>query len=157
MANDKPLIMVVDDEPMVAESVVEIVKTTDRYEIISANSGLDAFKLINKNKKLMGLSGNKIKLIFLDLKMPDMSGLEFLQKLRLDYSPSDIGVIILSAWEDDEKWKKSRDGSVAGYILKPFGEEELLKSIDYFFSGKSSWMVEQTKWKLMGKEEGLGA
>lgn len=153
MTNDKPLIMVVDDEPMVAEAVVEIVKAAGKYEIISANSGQDAFALINKNKKLMGLFGNKIKLIFLDLRMPDMSGLEFLKKLRLDYGPADIGVIILSAWEDDEKWKKSRDGSVAGYMLKPFREEELLKSIDSFFSGKGNWMVEQTKWKLLGKEE----
>ncbi|MFC1568235.1 hypothetical protein ACFL37_00890 [Candidatus Margulisiibacteriota bacterium] len=66
----KPLIMVVDDEIDVANSIANTIKDTDRYEVITAYSAKEAFEHLKKNKVMMGIGGNRIRLIFLDIKMP---------------------------------------------------------------------------------------
>lgn len=149
--SDKPLILVVDDEKDIAENISEFLLSTEKYETLISNSAVEALKIVNKNKGFLGLS-NKVRLIFLDIKMPEMSGLEFLAKLREDYPEDKIGVIMLTAWEDEEKWKKARDGGAAGYLNKPFKGDQLLSLADRFFAGKDLWMVEQTKWELLSKE-----
>jgi len=130
---NKPLIMVVEDEVKQAEMIVKLIAATGRYQAIKASNGLEAVELLKKNKPLLG--PNKVSLILLDIKMPEMSGLQFLEIMRKKYSDDQIGVIMLTAYEDAEKWDKATDGFVCGYIKKPIIEEELIGAIDRFFSG----------------------
>lgn len=152
---DKPLILVVDDEKDFAGNVSELLKASGKYETIVCNSAVEALNTIQKNRAFLGF-GNHIKLILLDIKMPDMTGLAFLAKLREKYPHEEIGVIMLTAWEDQDKWQKAREGGAAGYLKKPFKEQELMYAVDRFFAGKQRWMVEKTKWELMEKEKGQG-
>lgn len=130
----KPLIMVVDDEKEFADNVGEIIKNTQKYEAVVAYSAREAFKLLRKNKQLMGILGNKIKLILLDIKMPDLDGLQFLAEMRNKYRDNQIGVIMLTAYEDREKWDKATAGFIVGYIKKTDIRTSLLSSIERFFS-----------------------
>jgi CheY-like chemotaxis protein len=148
----KPLIMVVDDEVDLASSISEIIKETNKYEVVTANSGPEGLKHLKKNKVFLGLGGNRIRLIFLDIKMPGMDGLEFLEKVRKDYG-EDIGICMLTAWEDEEKWDRATDGFVVNYIKKPFKTSELVETINNFFEGKEGNMVLKTLEKHMEKKE----
>jgi len=148
----KPLIMVVDDEVDVANSISNIIKDTKKYEVITAYSAKEALQHLSKNKVFMGLGGNKIRLILLDIKMPEMDGLQFLEKIRKDYG-EDIGVSMLTAWEDEEKWDRATSGFVLNYIKKPFKSEELIATIDNFFEGKEEKMVMKTFEKHIEKRE----
>lgn len=152
---ERPLVLIVDDEKEFADNLGELIKNTGRYEPIVTYSALDALKILEANKTFLGLFTNRIKLIFLDIKMPGMDGLEFLGRIRSNAHTQRIGVIILTAWEDSEKWEKAREGRVAGYLKKPFKEDELIEAIDRFFSGKHEWMIEQTKWQTLAKETKL--
>lgn len=148
----KPLIMVVDDEIDLANAIANTIKDTNRYEVLVANSAKDALGHLSKSKILLGLGGNKIRLILLDIKMPDMDGLTFLEKTRKEFGEN-IGVCMLTAWEDAEKWERATSGFVVGYIRKPFDPTELLATIDKYFAGKEGEMVLKTFEKHIEKRK----
>ncbi|MFA5840197.1 MAG: response regulator [Candidatus Margulisiibacteriota bacterium] len=153
MAN--PVVMVVDDEVDVANSIANIIKDTSQYEVITAYSAKEALENLTKNKVLFGLGGNKIRFIFLDIKMPEMDGLSFLEKIRHEFGET-IGVSMLTAWEDAEKWEKATSGFVVNYIRKPFKSEDLLKTLNQFFSGGQDQMVLKTFERHIAKKDEFG-
>lgn len=148
----KPLIMVVDDELDVANAIANIVKDTNKYEVVTAYSAKEALVNLKKNKIMLGLGGNRIRLILLDIKMPEMDGLQLLEKIRKDFG-EDIGISMLTAWEDEEKWDRATSGFVVNYIKKPFKSDELIATIDKFFEGKEGKMVLDTFEKHIAKRE----
>ncbi|KAF0133561.1 MAG: two-component system response regulator YesN [Candidatus Saganbacteria bacterium] len=145
---EKPLIMVVDDEKKFADSVA-IFLQNNGFKTITAYSAKEALAALDKNRSLMGLGDIKIKCIVLDIKMPEMDGLQFLRKLREDYK-SEIGVIILSAYGDEEKWSKATAGLVVGYLRKPLKEAALLAHLKMYSINKN-FAIEQTRQKLFGE------
>jgi CheY-like chemotaxis protein len=133
---DKPIILVVEDETVYAQRIAETLASMGEYEPEIANSAQEAFNLIKKHKQLFGIFGNRVRLILLDIKMPEMDGLQFLEKLRKDYNEEKIGVIMVTAYEDEEKWDKATNGWVAGYITKPFTNEKLLSTVKRYFENE---------------------
>ncbi|MEK6557122.1 MAG: response regulator, partial [Candidatus Margulisiibacteriota bacterium] len=91
---------------------------------------------------------NKISTIILDLKMPNMNGLQFLKELRKqEYFVTKMPVIILSAYEDKEKWQEVTDhqsGYVCGYCKKPVNMDELLLALQRIRGAESEVMIRQT-------------
>jgi len=148
----KPIILAVDDETEIANIITENIQSTGRYDVITAYSAIEALKELNKNKTLWGLGANKVSLIISDIKMPEMDGLEFLERVRKDYGEN-IGVIMLTAWEDEEKWDRATAGFVINYIKKPYKRDELIKTIDSFFEGKEGELVLKTFAKHIEKRE----
>lgn len=151
---DNPLIMVVDDDKVVADSIANTIKDTKRYDVITAYSAKEALDNLSKNKIMLGLRGNRIRLVFLDIKMPDMDGLQLLEKIRKDYGDQ-VAVTMLTAYEDEEKWNRATSGFVINYIKKPFDEKDLIGTLDKFFAGKEGEMVMRTFEKALDKKEEL--
>ncbi|MFA6169676.1 MAG: response regulator [Candidatus Margulisiibacteriota bacterium] len=149
---EKPLILTIDDEQRIADNIAELIKRTDRYDAVAVYSAKDGFDFLAKNKKFLGLGGNKVKCILLDIKMPEMDGLQFLTKLRKEYGDS-IGVVMLTAWEDNEKWDKATSGFVVSYLKKPFKAEELVSTLDRYFDGEATRMTLETFEKHIQKRE----
>lgn len=141
MAN--PLIMVVDDEAAFADSIAKIIKATDRYDSVAVYSAKQALSSLEQNKPFFGWGGNRIKLILLDINMPDMDGLAFLEIVRKRFGQR-IGVMMVTAWEDAEKWERATSGFVVGYIRKPIESAELIEKLNEFFSGKKADMILDT-------------
>ncbi|MBI5400053.1 response regulator [Candidatus Saganbacteria bacterium] len=148
----KPLVMVVDDEIDLTNSIAKIIRETARYDAITAYSAREALEHLKKNKVMMGLGGNRVRMILLDIKMPEMDGLTLLEKIRRDYG-EDIGIAILTAWEDEEKWDRATAGFIINYIKKPFKSAELLATIDGFFAGEENILVLNTFEKHIAKRE----
>ena len=148
----RPLVMIVDDEVDVANSIANIIKDTEKYDVITANSAQDGINLLQKNKVFFGLGGNRIRLVFLDIKMPEMDGLTFLEKVRKDFG-EDIGISMLTAWEDADKWDRATSGFVVNYIRKPFKSQEVLDTLDKFFAGDEGKMVLETFEKHLDKKK----
>lgn len=148
---NKKLIMVVEDNVDLADHISSTLTKTQQYDIINAYDGLQAFELYNANKRFLGVGENRIKCIILDLKMGKIDeqkdGITFLKKLREQEIVKKIPVIILSAYEDREKWLAVTDkkyGAVCRYLKKPFQKLELLNTINRVFSGNTDDMIQET-------------
>ena len=148
----KPVIMVVDDEVDLANSIAETIRETNEYDVVTAYSAKEALDQLSKHKTFLGLGGNKIRLIFLDIKMPGTDGLQLLEKIRKNFG-EDIGISMLTAYEDEEKWDRATAGFVVNYIRKPFKKDDLLGTIRNFFAGKETKMVLDTFEKHIEKKE----
>ena len=119
MMKDKPVILVVDDQPQNNE-LLEAYLAPQGYEIVKAASGEEALKK---------LSGNQIDLILLDIMMPKMSGLELLKILRADEKTRLIPVVMVTALKDTEDKVKALEAGCDDFISKPFDKVELLARV----------------------------
>ena len=78
---------------------------------------------------LRSTAKEKPALILLDLNMPNMSGIEFLQTLKNDPGLAAIPVVVLTASDDQRDVRQSFDLHAAGYIVKPFDYEAAVKAL----------------------------
>jgi|SRR3989344_4531083 len=148
----KPLIMSVDDDVDVANEIARILRGTNKYEVITAYSAKEALGHLAKHKIFLGLGGNRIRLIYLDIKMAGMDGLEFLEKVRKDYG-HDIGITMLTAYEDEEKWDRATSGFVINYIKKPYSNDDIIATADKFLAGQGDKMTMKTFEKHIEKHD----
>ncbi len=107
--------LIIDDEPLAHEVILEYSKDIPFLEICGqCYRATEAFEF---------LSSNEIDLIFLDIRMPKLTGLDFLRTLK--HQPL---VIITSAYE--EYALESFDLAVCDYLLKPFRFDRFLKAVN---------------------------
>jgi PAS domain S-box-containing protein len=110
--NDRPKVLVVDDELGPRESLRMILKP--RYEIATADSGEAALKT---------LSTFRPDLIFMDIKMPQMDGIELLRRIK-GADPS-IEVVMITAYASLETVKNALTHGAFEYLIKPFSRQDL--------------------------------
>ncbi len=110
--NDRPKVLVVDDEMGPRESLRMILKP--RYEIATAESGEAALKT---------LSTFRPDLIFMDIKMPQMDGIELLRRIK-STDPS-IEVVMITAYASLETVKNALTHGAFEYLIKPFSRQDL--------------------------------
>jgi PAS domain S-box-containing protein len=110
--SDRPKVLVVDDEMGPRESLRMILKP--RYEIATADSGEAA---------LQTLSTFHPDLIFMDIKMPQMDGIELLRRIK-GTDPS-IEVVMITAYASLETVKNALTHGAFEYLIKPFSRQDL--------------------------------
>ena len=91
---------------MIREGVVEFLREF-KYEIVEAGDGIEALKKFN----------HEINLVILDIKLPSMSGLEVLGKIR---EKSRVPVLIMTAFSDEESQIMAFSNLADGFMEKPF-------------------------------------
>ncbi len=111
--NDKPRILVVDDEPQLIRVLRTGLKSRG-YDVLAAEDGQSGFKLFQEWKP---------DLVITDLAMPNMDGLELCRRLR---AISQVPIIILSAKGEERIKVEALDIGADDFVTKPFGIDELL-------------------------------
>ena len=121
----KPSILIVDDDGVMQETLSDVLKKRG-YEIFSVGSGSGALSLIKKNV---------IDLILLDMRLPDIDGLEVLRKIK--EFDTEILVIMMTAFSDVQTAVSAMKSGAYDYINKPFELEELKLLIEKGLETKS--------------------
>ena len=91
---------------MIREGVVEFLREF-KYEMVEAGDGIEALKKFN----------HEINLVILDIKLPSMSGLEVLRKIR---EKSRVPVLMMTAFSDEESQIMAFSNLADGFMEKPF-------------------------------------
>ena len=110
---NSPVVLVVEDDVPVRNLIVTTLKTHD-YRHLTAKNGTEA---------IMMASSYNPDVVFLDLGLPDMDGIDVIRQVR---SWSNMPIIVISARSDDTDKIEAMDAGADDYLTKPFSVEELL-------------------------------
>lgn len=106
-------ILVVEDDSPIRNLIATTLKTHD-YKYLLAQNGEEA---------IIQASTHDPDVVFLDLGLPDMDGVEIIKKIR---EWSNMPIIVISARSEDEDKIEALDAGADDYLTKPFSVEELL-------------------------------
>lgn len=112
-------VLVVDDSRLIHKMFEVMLR---EFELVHASDGIEALQRLGEDAD--------IDLILLDINMPNMNGLEFLDKVKQDAALADIPVIIVSTEGKEEDTIRGLEAGAAAYIKKPFRSEEILVIIE---------------------------
>ena len=133
-------IVIADDHPLLREGLRRILEFEEGIEVV-AEVG-DGQGAINVARKMT------FDILLMDLNMPGVNGLEAGRVIRREYP--NIGILVLTVDDTDEKVFQVLQIGVAGYLLKDVDSKTLVHSIRKVFSGESILSPAVTK-KLMGQ------
>lgn len=119
----KPTVLIVDDDLSVRESFTLVLEEFYHIEMIA--SGPSALERIKQGD---------VDLVFLDVRMPGVDGLETLHKIKR-LNPH-LPVIMVTAAADLDFSKEAIATGAAKYIMKPFEVSEILKTAKEMLKGK---------------------
>ena len=115
-------VLLVDDEPFILQGLKILIDwEQEGFEVVKTAA--------NGEEALEYLRGEQVDLIIADIKMPVVTGLELLEKIRGE-KISDAHFVILSGYADFEYARKAIRYDCTDYILKPVDREELLKVLN---------------------------
>jgi len=114
---DTPRILVVDDEPGVRAALMEILHP--KYQVMTAESGATALHV---------LSTSPADLVLLDLKMPDMNGIDVLRAIK--EADTTVEAIMITAYASLDSIRGAMAYGASGYLTKPFHENEVEEAVN---------------------------
>ena len=112
-------ILIVDDEPhirMLIEQTLEELEDED-VEFLTAENGEIALQIIQKEKP---------QLVFLDVMMPKMNGMEVCRKVKKELQLTDVFIVLLTAKGQELDRQKGNEVGADVYMTKPFDPEAIL-------------------------------
>lgn len=118
-------ILIIDDEPQVVDSIKNDLEMGN-YEIFAAFNGKEGLEIC---KEVLPV------LILLDLKMPKMGGIEFLERINISHSDA-YSVIVFTGHGDEEDIKKCFKLGICVFLKKPYNIYELRGLVKYSVESK---------------------
>jgi two-component system, response regulator len=118
---DPVQILIVEDNPNDAELTMRALKKHNLInEVYIAQDGKEALDFIFSEGKFGSRSqARPLKVIFLDLKLPKISGLEVLTRIKSDPQTKKLPVVIVTSSKEDPDIKAAYDLGANGYVVKP--------------------------------------
>jgi CheY-like chemotaxis protein len=113
------ILLVEDDEVDVMNVQRAFRKNKITNPLYIAENGLEALAMLRSRDGKNPIVPPLRRLILLDLNMPKMNGLEFLQQLRADSELKSTPVVVLTTSDEDKDRLEAYNLNVAGYLLKP--------------------------------------
>ena len=111
-------VLIVDDEPTVRRVVRKMLAKD--YIVLEAKDGVEAVDVVRREKP---------DVVLMDVVMPKMDGVGACHLIKSDSDTSVVPVIMLSARVQELDQEYVKDVGADGYIVKPFGSQELMDTI----------------------------
>lgn len=112
-------IIIVDDEPITRLDIRDILENGGYQVVGEASDGFEAIRVCQEQRP---------DLVIMDIKMPFLDGLTASKKIVAEGTAS--GIILLSAYSDQQYVTKAKDFGALGYLVKPLHEQSLLPMVE---------------------------
>ena len=125
-------ILLVEDNPQDAELILRALKKQNLNEqVLVARDGAEALEMIfAPGQEGAGLWEN-LKVILLDLKLPKVSGLEVLEKIKTEARTRSIPVVVLTSSPEESDIKESYQLGANSYVVKPVDFDAFLEAMNH--------------------------
>lgn len=117
-------ILLAEDNQDDADLTIRALKKNNLNSLHHVEDGVEALEFIFSSDGL-----NTPKLILLDVKMPRMSGIDVLKKLKSDQSTKSIPVVMLTSSKEEPDIRECYELGVNSYIVKPVEFDEFMKVV----------------------------
>lgn len=120
-------VLVVDDSTLIHQMYKLVFMRYKDCKIISAMNGMEALDKLSQE--------DGIELVLLDINMPVMNGLQFLENIHKEGHHKNLPIIIVSTEGKEEDTLRGLSMGARGYVKKPFQPSELHDLIEKIYSG----------------------
>lgn len=127
-------VLLADDHEVVRRGLRSLFEDTDIQVVAEASSGQEALKMV-KDKKL--------DVVLLDVRMPDIDGLNVLGRIKLDHP--DLPVLMISTYDNPTYVARAVALGAAGYVLKESDRNKLLAAVRGAATGNPIWTREELR------------
>ena len=110
-------VLVVDDDVVSRMVLMHLIDSCGKFDIVEAEDGGDAWEQLE--------AGLRPAICFCDLRMPRLSGMELLQRIRGHADLSAMPFVLVTSATDKDTVQEATASGVAGYIVKPFQAEQV--------------------------------
>ncbi|AXP82851.1 Oxygen regulatory protein NreC [Mariniflexile rhizosphaerae] len=118
-------VVLADDHVLVRDGIKALLEDQEGIQVIDeASNGLEALEVIKKHKP---------HLLIVDIRMPELNGIEVVKEINKRYS--DVRTLVLSMHDSEEYVVKAIQAGADGYLLKGASKEEFLKALHKVASG----------------------
>src|SRR6476646_171853 len=126
MSTDQPIrLLIVDDHPVVRDGLRGMFAGAPEFEVVGeAGNGREA---VERAEAL------RVDVVLMDLRMPEMGGVEAIQQLR--ESAATVRVLVLTTYDTDDDVLPAIEAGAIGYLLKDAPREELMRAVRAAFQG----------------------
>ncbi len=125
--SDTIRIMIVEDHTVVRQGFIALLRLVDGFQIVAETAnGEEAVRLYESHRPDVTL---------MDLRLPGMSGVESITKIRQKYP--EAAIVVLTTFDGDEDIYRALQAGARGYLLKGMDSDELIDSIRTVHRGKS--------------------
>lgn len=121
MKGEEKVFLIVDDESDMCWALEHLLK----------KEGMPSIKALNGEEALTLMEENRVDLVFLDAKLPDIEGFDLARQIR-EIDPR-IPIVMITGYfyRDDAKVKKAlSEGLISKFIAKPFNHAEILRTVE---------------------------
>lgn len=115
-------VLIVDDSQLIHSMYRLVLNRYKDCKIVDAMNGLEALDVLSRE--------NDFSLVLLDINMPVMNGLQFMEKIKTEKLYRHIPIIVVSTEGKEEDTLRALQFGAAGYVVKPFKSHMLYELIE---------------------------
>jgi CheY-like chemotaxis protein len=114
-------VLVVDDDPFIRKLIATTLEDVSAFELHEAADGVEALEVARRERPT---------LVFLDVDMPLLDGIDACSALRAEQSTSDATIVMLTASQGDSVERRAEEAGADLFLTKPFSPLDLLRLVD---------------------------
>lgn len=113
-------VLIVDDDPLIRKLILTTLEGVSEFELHEACDGEEALQTARLQSP---------RLVFLDIDMPRMDGIEACRQMRADTTTSEAKIVMLTATAADSARVRAEEAGADYFLTKPFSPLELLRLV----------------------------
>lgn len=114
-------VLIVDDDPFIRRLIATTLEDVASFELVQASDGVEALELARQDPPAI---------VFLDIDMPRLNGIETCRSLRGEEATSAATIVMLTAASGDESERAAEEAGADLFLTKPFSPLDLLRLVD---------------------------
>lgn len=114
-------VLIVDDDQFIRKLIATTLEDVSEFELHEAGDGQEALEVARRERP---------SLVFLDVDMPRLNGIDACRRLRADEATGEATIVMLTAAHDDSVEADAEQAGADMFLTKPFSPLDLLRLVD---------------------------
>ena len=121
----RPIVMIVDDDDFQRRMLGRMLSSAE-LEVVQAGSGMEALAILRRLRP---------DLILMDVRIPDIDGIELTRRLKSGSEHRDVPIVMITGQSERKVIVDSREAGADDFVVKPVERDVLLKKVLRYVAG----------------------